>query len=613
VSESEAAAAPPTDTPAVPAPARAAPEPLDFFSIEPPEPVADMDDEEEDEEEVEPERTGRAPSGERGGRSGSRAGERGDGRSRRSRGGRGRGEGRGREAPKEGRGQDRGREKPKDGRGREKREEGRGPRTPARTSESQAGGLEALSLAALHEMASDAGISRYRLLRRQQLIEALRKAGAAAPPAAPARAGSESPPRERGRRERRPRERPAGERRAREAPDRVREARARGREARARDDRPPDGGPGGPPEEGAPDEATERREGTLELMGDGFGFVRLRGGLRSAEDPYVSRSQTDRLDLRAGDRIAGLVRPPRRSERQPAMVEVEQVNGRAAEGDGSERPAFDDLEAQRPQELLRLEPGEGIAVRMFEIATPLGKGQRALVAGPSAAGATTLLRGIAASLAGSAAHVIAALVDARPEEVPDWPTEGVELFVTTAENDPVDQTGVADLALERAKRLVEEGRDVVLVIDSISRLAHAHALAEPAARGGEAEGEAGAVHVAKRWFAAARATDRGSLTIVAAARSDGSSAFDAELCEALASTANLDLRLDGDLAARGMHPAVDLLHSRTLGEDALVGEERRHRLQALRGVTRSLDVPQAWEFLAEKLRETDSNDELLSD
>ena len=242
----------------------------------------------------------------------------------------------------------------------------------------------------------------------------------------------------------------------------------------------------------------------------------------------------------------------------------------------------------------------------------MGKGQRALVHGPRGAGATTLLREVAQALASADPVVIAAVVDARPEELADWEVEGVELYATTAEHAPVDQVRAAELALERAKRLTEAGNDVVLLLDSITRLARAHGRAEgTASRGGDGGGEDAAVQGAKRMFAAARATQAGSLTILAAARSEEGSDFDVEVYEELAATANLELRLDAALATQGLFPAIDVTRSRTLNEEALVSEDRRAQLDALRGPARALEGAEAWEFLAERLRETDSNDELL--
>ena len=242
---------------------------------------------------------------------------------------------------------------------------------------------------------------------------------------------------------------------------------------------------------------------------------------RSDRDPHLSRDQVERFGLRAGDRVAAMARAPRRSERNPSVVEILEVNGQPASEDPERPEDFSELAALPPAERLPMS-NSSAGLRMLEVVTPLGKGQRALVEGPGGAGATRLLHDIASSLSETPVHVVAAVIDARPEELWAWQSSGSELFATTAEDAPADQVRGAVLALERSKRLVEEGSEVVLIVDSLTRLARAHGLA--GTRGGT-EGDS-AVHEAKRLFAAARRTDRGSLTIVAAARSDGTAAAD---------------------------------------------------------------------------------------
>jgi transcription termination factor Rho len=305
------------------------------------------------------------------------------------------------------------------------------------------------------------------------------------------------------------------------------------------------------------------------------------------------------------------------------MVRVTSVNGTQVEDESApERPLFDDLEIARSNGALTLERGtDDLAGRMVDLVAPLGRGQRGLVSGPPAAGASRLLREVAAALAGDDLHVIVVLCDVRPEEVLDWeqaagPGRGIELHAVTAERRPEVQRRVAELALERAKRLTEAGRDVVLLLDSITRLARAYSLAALDRDGdeGDAPLDGAAVHGVKRWFASARNTrDAGSLTILAAVRTDSGGRLDTAVYESLADTANLELRLDPELAARGHHPALDLKRSRTLHEEGLVEPDRLHRLEMLRGVVRSLDADQGWSFLAGKLRETGSNEELLAE
>jgi transcription termination factor Rho len=443
--------------------------------------------------------------------------------------------------------------------------------------------LEGVTLAHLHALAREQGLERYRLLRRDDLIGELASE-------TEAEAELEEPP----------------------EPAPAVEVRAR----------PPEPLPDvdGEEEQEPEDEAeTETEtEGILDIAGEGFGFVRGQTLLRSDHDPFISRTQVRRLGLRAGDAVSGAVRPPRRGERHPAMVRISQVNGADAEALGQERPVFEDLQIERPNGPLHMERGsDDLTGRMIDLVAPLGRGQRGLVAGPPAAGASRILRAVALALAGDDPHVIAVLCDVRPEELLDWePAEGFELHAATAERPPDAQRRVAELALERAKRLAESGRDVVLLLDSVTRLARAHMLAT-ADRGEPPNGEAldgNAVHTVKRWFATARNTrEAGSLTILAVARSDSESRLEAAVYESLADAANLELRLDAGLAAAGHHPALDLTRSRTLHEEGLVEEAQLRRLELLRGVVRSLDADEAWRFLEGKLRETGSNEELLAE
>jgi transcription termination factor Rho len=262
---------------------------------------------------------------------------------------------------------------------------------------------------------------------------------------------------------------------------------------------------------------------------------------------------------------------------------------------GQSRPSFDETPVQRPSR--PLETGDSVGVRMVQIVAPLGRGQRALIAGPGGSGATTLLQELARGLAGAGAHVRAVLVDVRPEEVPDW-ERIVDVTAADSGSSPRDQVELGERALEDAKRSAERGDDVVLLLDSLSRLARAHALAH----GGRPE----AVEATKRWFAAARdgGRGRGSLTLIATARVESGSSFDTLVHDALEDSANMVVRLDPGLAARGRHPAIDANRSRTVGEEALLDDTQRRKLENMRGVARSLDPDEAWHFLAERARET---------
>jgi len=518
--------------------------PLDFFSLDPLDDDWGPDEEEEEEEEEEEARPAKTPS------------RRGGGRSRE-----------------------------------------RGPRASA-----AGGGLGDKPLAELHALAREAGIERYRLLRRPELIARLEEAGAGARTSAP-REKAPPPARRDGSRERGERGERGGRRRggrgrggrdSRDSRDSRQASEPRGRRGR---EAPREASPAAREDE-QPEAAPERLEGLLEVMADGFGFLRVEAPLRSDRDPHLSRDQVERFGLRAGDRVAAMARAPRRSERNPSVIEILEVNGQPAAEDPERPEDFSGLAALPPAERLPLS-NSSAGVRMLEVVTPLGKGQRALVEGPGGAGATRLLHDIASGLSESPVHVVAAVIDARPEELWAWQSSGSELFATTAEDAPADQVRGAVLALERSKRLVEEGAEVVLIVDSLTRLARAYGLA--GTRGGT-EGDSG-VHEAKRLFAAARRTDRGSLTIVAAARSDGTAAADDELTEALAQIANVELRLDSVLADAGLFPAIDVGSSRTRGEDALIDPDERARLDALRGPARALEGEEAWRYLAEQLEE----------
>ena len=446
--------------------------------------------------------------------------------------------------------------------------------------------VEGRPLADLHALAAQAGVPRFRLLRREQLVAALTGGEVAAPERPPAPAPVEAP------RERETadvlEERPLAEEL--EEPAAAEEVEE---EPAPELEEPPAEELEGPPAEGEP------RTGVLDLVADGYGFLRVAGLLRSPEDAYVPRELVRRHGLLPGQEIEGLV-VGGPHERRPRLASVETVEGRPAREPGPTRTELDALPARRPSRPLDL--GDSQAARMLALVAPLARGQRALVTGPPGSGATSLLRAIAQGVAGSGARVMVALVDVRPEEVPEWDGR-FEVVAADAARSPREQVALAELALERAKRLAEVGADVVLVLDSISRLTRAYALARGAGAGESPAVGPAAVETVKRWFAAARDAGDGSLTIIAAARADSESAFETLVYEALEDSAGTVVRLDPELAAKGKHPAIDASRSRTLGEEALIGEERRRTLENMRGVARSLDPVEAWEFLAERARE----------
>lgn len=309
-------------------------------------------------------------------------------------------------------------------------------------------------------------------------------------------------------------------------------------------------------------------------------------------------------------------RPPRTERARPPARAARQARRERADADDVtledlERPAarrrssaavpasstssFDDLPVQRPSRPLAL--GDALAARMVQLVAPLGRGQRALIAGPAGSGATALLQEVGRGLASEGVRVHAVLVDVRPEEVPEW-DGSVEVVAADTASSPRDQVALAERSLDEAKRAAERGEHAVLLLDSLSRLARAYGLAQGA--GPEA------VEASKRWFSAARdgGEGRGSLTLIATARMETGSSFDALVHDALEDSANMVVRLNPDLAARGKYPAIDADRSRTLGEDALLDEERRRVLENMRGVARSLPPEEAWDFLAERARES---------
>jgi transcription termination factor Rho len=425
--------------------------------------------------------------------------------------------------------------------------------------------VEGKPLADLHELAAGLDVQRYRLLRREQLIAAI--SGEEAPPP-PSREAAPSP----------------AEPHAVDEEPAVDEAPAVDEQAAG--------------EIPLEELEGELRSGVLDLVGDGYGFVRVEGLGRSDADPYVSRTLVRRFGLRRGDEVGGLVS---QRDRRPRMVSIETVQGRPASEQREEPPPLDEEPAQRPSRPLLTQPS-GAAARMIEIVAPLGKGQRALISGPPGSGATTLLRELADELSRAGVSPEVTLIDVRPEEVPEWERTGLSVAAAPAGSSPREQIALAELALEQAKRAAERGEDAVLVLDSLSRLARAYGLARGNSDDAGAMGPA-AVESVKRWFAAARDAPRGSLTVIAASRVESDSAFETLVHESLEDSASVVVRLDAELAARGMYPAIDASRSRTLGEEALVDSERRRILESMRGVMRSLDPAESWEFLAEKARE----------
>lgn len=371
-------------------------------------------------------------------------------------------------------------------------------------------------------------------------------------------------------------------------------------------------------------------EGVLDLRDDGYGFLRVNGFLPTREDVYVSVKQVRQFGLRKGDQLTGMGRPANRSEKNPAMVSITAVNGHAASedaDDSAERRNFAELTPVLPTERLGLEREDDPAnklPRMVDLLAPIGKGQRALIVSPAGTRATESLRSIAGAVETNHPDVrlIVVLIDEKPEEITEMGRLVLNGDVVTSsfEQAPDEHAAVVDLALERAKRLVEAGEDVVVIFDGIDRLARANNLA--AAGNGNVSSQAisaAAMHPAKRFFGAARNVEEGgSLTIVASIGVDAGSAIDGFVFDEFSGTANMELFLDADAAAQRLDPPIDTLRSGTSNEDQLLEPDEVASTAALRkaiaaagGERRS--VLASLEWLIGRIDATDTNADLIKE
>ena len=346
------------------------------------------------------------------------------------------------------------------------------------------------------------------------------------------------------------------------------------------------------------------RTGVLDVLPEGYGFLRTTGYLPGPEDIYVSLSQIRRFGLRRGDQITGKVRQPRDNEKYPALLQIDTVAGVDPET-ARQRPEFDKLTPLFPDERYRLEHDpKGITERIIDLIAPVGKGQRGMVVSPPKAGKTTVLKQIAGGIlaADPDTHVMILLVDERPEEVTDWQR-------TVADQ----HTQVTELVLERAKRLVEGGRNVAILLDSITRLARAYNLAAPASgrilSGGV---DSTALYPPKRFFGAARNLEEGgSLTIIASALVETGSRMDEVIFEEFKGTGNWEIRLDRSLSEKRIFPALNIEASGTRKEERLLSTEELALVWRLRRVLHALDPAASLELLIDKIRVTKSNDQFL--
>jgi transcription termination factor Rho len=362
-------------------------------------------------------------------------------------------------------------------------------------------------------------------------------------------------------------------------------------------------------------------EGLLDLRDEGYGFLRTSGYLAGRNDAYVSASQVRRFGLRKGDYVKGAIRPPASTEKYPALVRVDLINGMTPE-EARSRVRFEDLTPLFPDSRLRLEldddPSE-ITGRIIDLIAPIGKGQRGLIVSPPKAGKTTIIKQIVYSIERNnpETHVMVLLVDERPEEVTDMRRHVLraEVVASTFDRPSDEHCHVAELAIERARRLVEMGTDVVIILDGITRLARAYNLAAPASGRIMSGGvDSSALYPPKKFFGSARNIEEGgSLTILATALIDTGSKMDEVIFEEFKGTGNMELRLDRRVADRRIYPAIDVEQSSTRHEELLFDRRDLQQTWKLRRVLNALDGGAGLELLIDKLRSTKTNAEFLNE
>ena len=361
--------------------------------------------------------------------------------------------------------------------------------------------------------------------------------------------------------------------------------------------------------------------GLLDLRDEGYGFLRATGYLPGNKDVYVSASQVRRFALRKGDYVQGFTRPPASNEKYPALLRVDMINGMTPD-EARNRPRFEDLTPLFPDSKLALELEDdpsNFTGRIVDLISPVGKGQRGLIVSPPKAGKTTILKQLVYSIERNnpEVHLMVLLVDERPEEVTDMRRHVLrgEVVASTFDRPSDEHTQVAELTIERAKRLVELGQDVVIILDGITRLARAYNLSAPASgrilSGGV---DSTALYPPKKFFGAARNIEEGgSLTIVATALIETGSRMDEVIFEEFKGTGNMELRLDRRLAERRIYPSIDVEGSSTRHEELLFDRNQLQQVWKLRRVLNALEGGKGLELLIDKIRTTKSNDEFLSE
>lgn len=362
-------------------------------------------------------------------------------------------------------------------------------------------------------------------------------------------------------------------------------------------------------------------DGILEILQDGFGFLRSAdcSYLAGPDDIYVSPSQIRRFSLRTGDTVAGKIRPPKEGERYFALLKVKEINGESPE-QSKNKVLFENLTPLFAKERLKMELGNGstedITARIIDLSAPIGKGQRGLIVSPPKAGKTMMLQNIAQSISMNhpECHLMVLLIDERPEEVTEMERSVRGEVISSTFDEPANRhVQVAEMVIEKAKRLVEHKRDVVILLDSITRLARAYNTVIPSSgkvlTGGV---DANALHRPKRFFGAARNIEEGgSLTIVATALIDTGSRMDDIIYEEFKGTGNMEIHLDRRIAERRIYPAININRSGTRREDYLTDPEELQKMWILRQLLSPMDELEAMEFLLGRLKETKTNNEFF--
>jgi len=360
-------------------------------------------------------------------------------------------------------------------------------------------------------------------------------------------------------------------------------------------------------------------EGVLEIMPDGYGFLRSSdfNYLNSADDIYVSQSQIKLFGLKTGDTVEGSIRPPKDGEKYFPLIKVERINGRNPE-EVRDRIPFDYLTPLFPEKKFRLtgHKNDSVSTKVIDMFTPIGKGQRGLIVAQPKTGKTVLLKEIANAIASNhpEVYMIVLLIDERPEEVTDMARSvRAEVIASTFDEPAERHVKIANIVLEKAKRMTECGHDVVILLDSITRLARAYNTVSPASGKVLSGGvEANALHKPKRFFGAARQIEGGgSLTIISTALIDTGSKMDEVIFEEFKGTGNMELQLDRKLSNKRIYPAIDIVASSTRRDDLLIDKEMLQRIWILRNHLADMNPVEAMEFLKDKMRFTQTNEEFL--